>query len=543
MKEAVEQLIRAAIQELYGLDIKPELTRPDEQFGDWATNVAMSLTQKVDNPPAGGAREVAEAIASKIQAPEIAKVEIAGPGFINLTLADSVLAQAVQNPISWPKINQDKQILVEFGNANPFKDMHIGHLYTAIVGEALARLLEASGAEVKRLSYHGDIGMHVAKWFWGKQQAAADKNNEPLGYYYALGSKAFEEDEAAANEIRELNDKIFNQDADIKDLYLAGRQLSFEQFDAIFNELGIHHDKRYLESETAKAGLEIVKENTGKIFEASDGAVVYKGERAGLHTRVFINSRGLPTYEAKDLGLIELKHKDFPSAAESIVITANEQNEYFKVMLAALNEIDANLASKTKHLSHGFLSLTTGKMNSRSGDVYAAKDLLESVHELVKAQYPDSTVQQETYLAAVKYNFLKHRLGGDIVFDVKESVSLEGNSGPYLQYTHARARSILDKASQPDEYQSIRDLQPAEHSLARKISEFSEVVQRSVAELMPHHIATYLYELAQTFNGFYEKNRVIGDEREAIRLKLLEAYAQVLKKGLEILGIPAPEKM
>jgi arginyl-tRNA synthetase len=263
-----------------------------------------------------------------------------------------------------------------------------------------------------------------------------------------------------------------------------------------------------------------------------------------LHTRVFITSKGLPTYETKDLGLTQLKDKDYPDASRSIIITANEQTEYFKVMLAALAEIKPELAGKTTHLSHGFLSLTTGKMSSRSGNVHPAMELLLDVKAAVHAQYPDSPARKEVTFAAVKYAFLKHRLGSDIVFDIKESISLEGNSGPYLQYAHARASSILGKAQGVDSRQQTVDrLDENERSLARKIGEYPEAVQKALNELIPHHVATYLYELAQQFNRFYETSRIIGDEREALRLQLVKAYQQVLKSGLGILNITAPEKM
>jgi arginyl-tRNA synthetase len=223
-------------------------------------------------------------------------------------------------------------------------------------------------------------------------------------------------------------------------------------------------------------------------------------------------------------------------------MTAHEQADYFKVMLAALAEIDPPTAKKTTHLSHGFLSLSTGKMSSREGNVYGAEDLLDEVDKAAKKQFPDSPAHDAVYIAAVKYAFLKHRLGSDIVFDIEESISLEGNSGPYIQYAYARACSILAKAGQPGAGAS-QELDASERSLARKIGEYQEVVSRAAGELMPHHICTYLYELAQTFNGFYETSRIIGDEREAMRLNLVKSYSQVLKSGLKILNIEAPERM
>jgi arginyl-tRNA synthetase len=218
----------------------------------------------------------------------------------------------------------------------------------------------------------------------------------------------------------------------------------------------------------------------------------------------------LPTYETKDLGLVILKDKDYPEATRSIVITANEQSEYFKVMLAALAEIDPGLAKKTTHLSHGFVNLSTGKMSSRTGDVYSAESLITEVEKAANEQFPDAGGQGQTAIAALKYDFLKS--------------------------------SILAKAGE-NAGEAEGSLDDSERSLALKISQYPEIIEKAADELMPHHIATYLYELAQTFNSFYEKSRIIGDGREAIRLKLVRTYKDVLKSGLEVLNITAPEKI
>jgi arginyl-tRNA synthetase len=554
MKAELEKQVAAACKKLFNAGVAVELTRPEEQFGDYATNVALQLAKQLGKNP----RQVAEALAAELREnlkEQISEVTVAGPGFINLKLNDQALLKATseQKP---SQTYQGQEIIVEFGDPNPFKAMHLGHLYTAIVGDAIARLLETSGADVKRVSYHGDVGMHVAKTIWAIQRklnTAADvqladffATDTTVGHYYAEGAKAFDEDKIAAEEIQQINTHIYAQDDEqITKIHTTGCQLSFQYFDEVFKQLGISFVKQYLESQSTEAGLATVKANIGKVFEESDGAVIYKGERAGLHTRVFINSRGLPTYETKDLGLAELKNQDFPKATGSIIITAHEQSEYFKVILAALREIDPALADKTSHIAHGFISLTTGKMSSRSGDVYAATNLLTAVHDSVKQQYPDAgdDVQTATYLAAIKYAFLKNRIGGDIIYDPAESVSLEGNSGPYLQYAHARARSILAKAEKTGELPTDTNLEADERSLARKISEYTEVVDKAVGELMPHHICTYLYELAQTFNRFYEHNRVIDDARQQLRLALVKQYVETLKTGLDLLDIAAPDKM
>jgi arginyl-tRNA synthetase len=329
-------------------------------------------------------------------------------------------------------------------------------------------------------------------------------------------------------------------DPTINKLHDWGKDRSFAYFDSIQKELGIKTDRRYLESQAASAGENAVKTNTGKVFKKSQGAVVFDGEKVGLHTRVFITKQGLPTYEAKDLGLAQLKKNDYPQASRSIIVTAHEQSEYFKVVLAALKQIDSQLAEITTHIPHGFVSLASGKMSSRTGEVYSAATLLSDVEKEAKKLYPDAKPQN--WLAAIKYGFLKHRLGSDIVYDAKESLSLQGNSGPYLQYAHARARSILAKAGKRREGKDL-NFNPAERSLALKISQYPEVVERATRELLPSHIASYLYELAQNFNSFYEKNRIIGDPREDLRLKLVGTYAKVLYHGLNLLNIDAPDKI
>lgn len=554
MKQELEQAVVAAVKELFGVDVAVELTRPDEQFGDYATNVGLQLAGKLNKKP----RDIAERLAVKIRetlAEQIKEATVAGPGFINLTLTDAALISLATQKPSKPMTGQE--VLVEFGDPNPFKAMHIGHLYSYVIGDAICYLLEAAGATVRRLSYHGDVGLHVAKAIWGMQQEnykpgdIVNRVQNNLGQYYAVGAKAYESDDHAKQEIDTINRQVYAQDPAIQPLYDEGKQASFANFDLILEEMkikngGHNNNGRYLESDAAPLGLQTVKKNTGKVFTESDGAIVYQGEKVGLHTRVFITSKGLPTYETKDLGLTELKKRDYPNANLSIIITANEQAEYFKVMLAALKEIDPDLAEKTQHRTHGFVSLSSGKMSSRTGDVYSAVSLISDVEEALKTL--DRGQSEDIKVGAIKYAFTKHRIGGDLVYDVSESISLEGNSGPYLQYAHARARSVLAKAE--GTYMNIgtvpfhkASLQAEERSLMRKISEYTEVVDQATTELMPHYICTYLYELAQTFNRFYEHNRVIGDPRQEYRLHLVEYYADTLKAGLTLLGIAAPDRM
>ncbi|OGM31040.1 arginine--tRNA ligase [Candidatus Woesebacteria bacterium RIFCSPHIGHO2_01_FULL_44_10] len=564
-------------KELFKVEVEPELTRPDEQFGDYSTNVAMQLAKKLNNPLYSGPREIAEAIVAKIKSPDVLKAEIAGPGFINLSLTDTGLWDLAKNEPTKSMVG--KVVVAEYSDPNPFKVLHAGHLYTTITGDAIASLLEHAGAKVHRLNYGGDVGLHVGKTTWAivkrlggenvkkLDDVKSDDQLEWLSARYVEGNEAYETDETAKAEIVDCNKKVYqlhkNNDhaSTFAQIYWTCRQWSYDGFDRLYNKLRIDPFEKYVpESVVTPKAIELVQKGlTEKVFEKSDGAIVFKGEKDGLHTRVFLTSDGLPTYEAKDLGLAATKWLEYHFDL-SLIITGNEIAEYMKVVLKALEHFYPEVVQRSKHFTHGMIKPPGGiKMSSRKGTFLRASDILEAANKAnlaANGQENDNTV-----LAAVKYAFLKTRISGDdIIYNPDESVALEGNSGPYLQYAHARACSILAKSSfqgqtletqksetNRDENSALRPppsaLEATERSLLRKIGEYAEVVDKAVAELMPHHVCTYLYELAQEFNRFYEKNRVIGDKREALRTQLVQMYADVLKNGLELLNIPAPEKM
>lgn len=553
MKE-VRDLLIAAVTTAFDEDIEVELSRPDEQFGDFATNVALQLAKKLGANP----REVAQKIVDALPSDSvIEKAEIAGPGFINMTLTDATLIQQAKKPVE--PLLKDQVTIVEYSDPNPFKVLHVGHLYDSVLGEAVATLCEAVGAKVHRVNFGGDVGLHVGKTLYAVlqklggenpdnlEEVAESERSDWLTAAYIEGTRAYEDDEQAKQEIIELNKKVYeihsqnDHESPLAQIYWTTRGWSYDYFNAFYDRIGTKFEKYYPESQTAPVGLKVVKEQQANgIFEESDGAVVFKGEVHNLHTRVFINSNGLPTYETKDIGLALSKWNDY-KFDRTIILTGNEIVEYMKVVLAALNAFAPEIADRTKHLPHGMVKLTGGtKMSSRKGNILRAVDVLDMTADAMKEQRESST--EETVQGAVKYAFLKQRFSGDIIYDPKESVSMEGNSGPYLQYAHARACSILAKAGAKNDVQ-LTDLQQDERSLLRKISEYAEVVERAASELAPHHIATYLYELAQVFNRFYEKNRVMDDPRQDIRLQLVGMYADKLNQGLNLLGITAPERM
>ena len=589
MNQMLETAIASAVQELFATDVRVELTRPDEQFGDFATNVALQLAKPLEKSP----REIAEQLAVKLRetlADSVAEITVAGPGFINLTLQDSALVQGPGTVTRQTWAN--KVVVAEYSDPNPFKILHAGHLYTSLVGDAIANLLEHAGATVHRVNFGGDVGLHVAKTMWAIMQELGGEHPEQLhaipdadklnwvSERYVAGNNAYDDDEAAKAAMTILNKRVYDifanndHDTPFAQIYWTCRQWSYDGFNSLYDRLGMHpFEKYYPESEVADLGLATVKAHIGPVYQESEGAIVFHGEPYGLFTQVFINSEGLPTYAAKDVGLAQHKYQDYHYDT-SFIITDASQKDHLAVVFKSIEQYEPDLAAKTMHRTHGRIKLAGGvKMSSRKGNILAANDILDATREatLVANDSADDAV----VLGAVRYSFLKNRIGGDIVYEPAESVSLEGNSGPYLQYAHTRARSILRRAAEASpisgdrqrsnaqtpagrsasvlaDHPELHDattalnstsLQPGERSLVRKLTEYSEVIDRAVDELMPHHICTYLYELAQTFNRFYEHNRVIGDERQQLRLQLVQRYADTLKAGFDLLHIPAPEKM
>jgi arginyl-tRNA synthetase len=447
--------------------------------------------------------------------------------------------------------NSGKKVIVEYTDPNPFKEFHIGHLVPNAIGESISRLIQFSGAEIKRANYQGDVGRHVARAIWGLQKNGDSPDDvKALGKAYATGAAADIDDSPAKEEITAINKKVYDRsDVTINDLYDRGRKTSLDQFEKLYALLGTKFDFYFFESEAAPVGKQIVESHLQDgVFEKSDGAVIYDGEKKGLHKRVFLSSEGLPTYEAKELGLSKMKAEKFPYDV-SIIVTGNEINEYFKVLLAAMSDVFPELAAKTKHISHGMMRLSEGKMSSRTGNVITGESLLNELKDVAKVRAQESRADdkerlaQDVAVAAIKYQILKGAASKDIIFDREKALSVEGDSGPYLQYAHARTRAILGKAKEQGVDIAIyRYMEP--NTVARIVPRFPEIVARAVDHLEPHILTTYLVELASAFNAWYAQEQILdGTPAAAHKLALVEAVGRTLKNGLWILGIPAPEKM
>jgi arginyl-tRNA synthetase len=563
IEERIRTHIDQALRELGGEDTHFIIEHPNDiRHGDYSTNVALVAARKLGTIPRALAGQIADKIILRNDT-DIASVEVAGAGFINIRLTDAALIGQLKSISGeWGRTDEfvGKQVIVEYTDPNPFKEFHIGHLLPNSIGESLSRLIEWGGAEVKRANYQGDVGMHVAKAIWGIENLHSEMPKEEesillkakfLGRAYAKGAEAYEQDETAKGEIAKMNKKIYEKgDPLIDALYENGKRWSLEYFEHIYQLLGTKFDYYFFESITAPLGKEVVVKNIGKVFEQSQGAVIFPGEKYGLHTRVFINSEGLPTYETKEIGLAELKYQTYPYDL-SYVVTANEVVDYFKVLLEVMGLLynKQQLKEKTRHIAHGMMRLTNGKISSRKGNVPTVVDLIDEAKEELKVKISSErgfTDEEKEVLArtlavaAVKFSILRQEIGHDIIFDFQESLSFEGDSGPYLEYTYARIASLLKKAPEAPLAKEFPEL----GVLPRMLVRFPEYVTRAQKESAPHHVLNYLIQIAREFNSYYGNTTILShDNMMPYHLMLTRAVGHTLRNGLTMLGIPVVESM
>lgn len=526
-----------------------EISHPvHTSHGDFSTNAAFKYAKQLNKHPLELANEITKFIL-KDSIDLLEEVRIEKPGFINFFIKPQIFFEDLQT-IKILKKNK-VNVLVEYGDANTHKVPHVGHLFSYIYGESLARILERQGHTIKRLSYQGDIGLHVAKCLYVARNKIQEAKNKPLQEKvnflqecYQEGTRAYDKTKKTEHDIDVLNQKIYAHENDITKLWEETRLWSLEFYKQFEKKLGIRYDKYYFESKTGPLGKKLASKHIGKIFEESKGAVIFKGEKYGLHTRVFINKNGNPTYEAKDIGLITQKKRDFPFDL-SIVTTASEQNEYWKVVIKTSELLYPELSGKLKHLGFGMISLSSGKMSSRKGTIVDAFNLVSEITNKIHKKYKtDVDLSEKIALAAIKYSFLRSDAYKNITFDVEKSIAREGDSGPYLLYTYVRIQSVLAK-SESTKTSIPSSISEEEKNLLKHLIRFSDVAQKASELYSPHLIAHYLYELAQTFNVFYQRHPILkapGDLSH-FRLALTKQVGSVIKTGLTLLGIETIEKM
>ena len=554
------------------IDYPTEMSR-----GDLYTNVAMMLAKKAGKNPIELANEIADEL-KKLSIKNVTNILAEKPGFINFSIADeyfdSVIKTVLHEKIHYGKNHslKGKKLVVEFTDPNPFKIFHIGHLMSNCIGESLSRLVEWTGADVKRFCFQGDVGRHIALTIYGLRlmdekfpddNATAKEKVDFFGKSYAKGATYFKEHPEIEAEVQEINKKIYERsDAEVNEIYDKGREWSLEYFEEIYKILGTKFDRYFFESESSGPGIKAVNEGLSMgIFEKSEGAIIFNAEKYGLHTDVLITKVGLPTYAGKEIGLAEMKYNAFPYDT-GITVTANEQNAFFKLTIKANELLFPFLQGKLRHISHGMMKLPEGKMSSRTGDIIAGRDFIDETVSAVLEKMSDrkmsdedkKVISEEIAVSAIKFSILKQTLGKDIVFDRSKALSFEGDSGPYIQYSFVRAGSVLRKGEenghvidenfiakiQNDIVISDSVTNDTENVLKRLISRFPDVVIRAQSEYAPHYVAQYLLSLSAAFNGFYAGSQIANSLE---RLALTKAFQFTVHNALWLLGIKVPKEM
>ncbi len=595
IKNKVEESLKTLFADQKGTEdliSRIVIDRPaDSTRGDYSTNIALVAAKVIGKSPVEFAVELVALLQANIslEGSEIhkivSKVEVAGAGFVNFYIYPNLAAEAVIEAAKESAVkefgkidlNNGKKIAYEYTDPNPFKVFHIGHLMANMVGESLSRLGEFTGAEIKRFCYQGDLGRHVALFIYGlrlmdepfpteedieKKKLTLTDRMYYMGKAYAKGATYFKEHTEIEEEIQTINKKLYEKsDEEINTIYNLGLEWSLEYFETLYVRLGTKFDQYFFESQCVEPARALIEEGLKKkIFKESEGAIIFEGDKE--HTRVFITKHNLPTYDAKELGLAKLKYEAF-TYDKGIIVTGNEQDQYFEVNLKAQSLVLPETADKNTHVSHGMMVLPTGKMSSRTGDVVSAEEMLESASATVLEIMKDREMGEEdktkiadmVAIGGLKYLVLRQAAGKNVIYDAKKALSFEGDSGPYLQYAAVRAQTVIEKAkaqgvtaSTNPNLEAVMN-NPVSLGLAKKIYTFHEIVEHAYLDNAPHHVATYLIELASMFNGFYATNKIIDTTDETTKAKsaefvaITQAVSHVIGNGLYLLGISLPEKM
>ena len=518
-------------------------------------------------------------------------------GFLNISISDEQwlkkVAVAFANPdYGFSKPDKSKPVIVEYASPNTNKPIHLGHLRNILLGYSVSLLLKATGRNIKRVSIINDRGVHICKSMlaWKKfgngetPQSSGLKGDHLVGKYYVEFDKQYkqqvseliaagiEKDKAEKSaplmqEVRQMLIEWELGNEEVRALWKMMNSWVYEGFDVTYNRLGVDFDKTYYESETYLLGKKIVEEGLSKgvFYKKADNSVWVDLTSDGLDEKIVQRSDGTSVYITQDLGTALLRHDEFDFDSK-IYVVGNEQDYHFKVLFLILKKLGYAWANKLYHLSYAMVDLPSGKMKSREGTVVDADDLMDEVtaaaaeetSKLGKIEEFSSDELKQLYetlgFGALKYFILKVDPEKRMLFNPAESVEIHGNTGPYIQYVHARICSVLKRASQMaqlNDYrnmalESVVSMNDKERELAINILRFKETVETAAEKLSPAIVANYVYELAKSFNQFYHDNSIISEgelETSRFRLCLADACALTIKKSLNLLGIKAPERM
>ncbi len=594
----------AAVKELYGTEVPEKMIQLQKTRSDFEGNltlVTFPLLKTSHKKPEDTAQDIGEYLKKNCKA--VADFNVV-KGFLNLVIAQAAWT-GLLNDINAdekfgekPVTEESPLVMIEYSSPNTNKPLHLGHVRNNLLGWSLAQIMEANGNKVIKTNIVNDRGIHICKsmlaWQkWGNgitPEKAGKKGDHLIGDFYVLFDKHFKEEcqqlqkqyeeegmtadeakEKAEHEaplIKEAHDMLVkweNNDPEIRGLWEMMNNWVYAGFDETYKALGVGFDKIYYESNTYLVGKKKVEEGLAKglFIRKDDNSVWADLTDEGLDQKLLLRKDGTSVYMTQDIGTAEMRFNDFP-IDKMIYVVGNEQNYHFQVLSILLDRLGFKWGKDLVHFSYGMVELPNGKMKSREGTVVDADDLIASMIENAKSLSEDKVNKLEGIteeekneiarivgLGALKYFILKVDARKNMLFNPEESIDFNGNTGPFIQYTYARIRSILRKAEAqnitlPTSLSDDAPLNEKEKALIQKLNDFSVAVAQAGVDYSPSGIANYCYELTKEFNQFYHDYSILNADTEAeriTRLMLAKNVAKVIKNGMALLGIEVPERM
>jgi len=590
-EQLISTAVAQAVAQLFQLEITPDkvtLQRTNSQFEGDLSLVVFPYVKVSGKSPEQTAELIGDFLSKHVR--EIARFNVV-KGFLNIVLSDVYWLERLasitkQESFGYsPVTEQSPFVMVEYSSPNTNKPLHLGHIRNNLLGYSVSEILKAAGNKVIKVNLVNDRGIHICKSMlaWKNYgngetpQSTGIKGDHLVGKYYVEFDKHYkkqieqlvangitkeqaEKDAPLMQEAQEMLRKWEAGDADVKHLWQTMNGWVYEGFASTYSALGVDFDKMYYESNTYLLGKSIVDEGLQKnvLQKRPDGAVIIDLTADGLDQKVLLRSDGTSVYMTQDLGTAVERHKEFPFD-KHIYVVGNEQDYHFKVLKIALSKLGYSWADGLYHLSYGMVELPEGKMKSREGTVVDADDLIADMicnagdMAEEKGLIAEMSAEEKAELsrmvgmAALKYFILKVDPKKKMLFNPSESIDLQGNTGPFIQYTHARIRSILRKAGTlPTSGEFPSALHVKERELIKTINSFTAAVHEAADNYSPAVVANYCYDLAKTFNQFYDACPVLKEQDEAarlFRLQLCKEVAEVIRRGMQLLGITVPERM
>jgi arginyl-tRNA synthetase len=585
----IEAVVKA-VKDLYQTDIAAKdvnLQDTRKEFEGQVTIVTFPYTKVSRKGPEQTGAEIGEYLQRAL--PQIAAFNVV-KGFLNISLTDAYWLNKLHKEIltdgfAAAKPN-GKKVMVEYSSPNTNKPLHLGHIRNNLLGFSVAEILAAAGYDVVKANLVNDRGIHICKSMlaWREfgngetPESSGLKGDHLAGKYYVWFDKAYKqqinelieegqtEDEAKKNaplikEAQNMLQKWEAGDPEVINLWKTMNGWVYNGFGVTYKTLGVNFDKYYYESNTYLLGKDIVEEGLAKgvFFKKEDGSVWIDLTEDGLDQKLVLRADGTSVYITQDLGTAQLKYDDY-QMDESIYVVGNEQDYHFKVLFLILQRLGKSWAQGLYHLSYGMVDLPSGKMKSREGTVVDADDLMADMFDTAKRQTEDmgkvdgfaeedkNKLYRTIGMGALKYFLLKVDPKKRLLFDPNESVDFQGHTGPFIQYTHARIKSVLSRAdySTAGSTNDVAELDGIERDLIVTLSEFPEVITEAAVGHSPALVANYVYELAKTYNKFYHEKSILQAEEERLkqfRLQLSAASAKVINRAMGLLGIDVPERM